>query len=252
MTSLCALLVLRVNAISATSARNDAVRLDYHRVTGGSRLKILVVDDHPLLHETLGAVARNVVPEAEIHAETSLMGAVEYARELGEDLELVLLDLGLPGCTGIEALTRVRAAAPTVRIVVISANEDPATVEAAIQAGAAGYIPKTTMPQQMIAALRLILSGGVYLPMQVMEATQPGTVTRPRKPPTMAELGLTGRQVDVMRLLLKGLAYRDIGRQLKISESTVKQHCHALYRTLGVNSRTEAFIALARKGIKLD
>lgn len=139
-----------------------------------------------------------------------------------------------------------------MRIVVISANEDSATVEAAIQAGAAGYIPKTTFPQQMVAALRLILSGGVYLPMQVMEATYPGIAPRPRKAPTMDDLGLTGRQADVMRLLLKGLAYRDIARTLKITESTVKQHCHALYRTLGVNSRTEAFIALARKGIKLD
>lgn len=197
-------------------------------------------------------MARSVVPEAQIHAETSLAEALERARELRSDLELVLLDLGLPGCTGIEALTRFRVAAPTVRIVVVSANEDPATVEAAIQAGAAGYIPKTTTPQQMAAALRLILSGGVYLPMQVMETTQPGTVQRTRKAPTMDELGLTGRQADVMRLLLKGLAYRDIARQLKIAESTVKQHCHALYRTLGVNSRTEAFIALARKGIKLD
>lgn len=193
------------------------------------------------------------MPEAEIHAETALAGALERARELGEDLELVLLDLGLPGCTGIEALTRFRAAAPSVRIVVISANEDPGTVEAAIQAGAAGYIPKTTVPQQMVAALRLVLSGGVYLPLQVMnESTASAPPARGRKSLTLDELGLTGRQADVMRLLLKGLAYRDIAKQLKIAESTVKQHCHALYRTLGVNSRTEAFIALARKGIKLD
>ena len=192
------------------------------------------------------------MPEAEIHAETTLPAALEHARELGGKLGLILLDLGLPGCSGIEALTRFRSAAPLVRIVVISANEDPATVEAAIQAGAAGYIPKTTVPQQMIAALRMVLSGGVYLPLQVMEASMPAVAAPARKPPTMDELGLTGRQADVMRLLLKGLAYRDIARHLKIAESTVKQHCHALYRTLGVNSRTEAFIALARKGIKLD
>ena len=214
-------------------------------------MKILVVDDHPLLHDTLGAVARSVVPEAEIHAETTLAAALERARELGDDLELVLLDLGLPGCTGIDALARFRAAAPTVRIVVISANEDPGTVEAAIQAGAAGYIPKTTVPQQMVAALRLVLSGGVYLPMQVLDEVSLPPI-RQRKALTLDDLGLTGRQADVMRLLLKGLAYRDIAKQLKIAESTVKQHCHALYRTLGVNSRTEAFIALARKGIKLD
>jgi DNA-binding NarL/FixJ family response regulator len=149
-------------------------------VRGKNGLRILVVDDHPLLHETLGAVARSVVPEAVIHAETTLAEALERARELRADLELVLLDLGLPGCTGIEALTRFRAAAPTVRIVVISAIEDPATVEAAIQAGAAGYIPKTTVPPQMVEALRLVLSGGVYLPMQVMEATQPQGARLPR------------------------------------------------------------------------
>lgn len=191
------------------------------------------------------------MPDAEVRGETSLSGALEQAGKLREDLALVLLDLGLPGCSGIDALTRLQAVVPGLRVVVISATEDPATVEAAIKAGAAGYIPKTTVPPQMIAALKLVVSGGVYLPTQVMK---PGPAPQPRakKEMTLADLGLTERQADVLRLLLKGHAYRDVARQLKIAESTVKQHCHALYRTLGVNSRTEAFIALARKGIKLD
>lgn len=217
---------------------------------GGGRLNVLVVDDHPFIHETLAAVVRAALPDAETHGETSLNAALDQANRLRDDLALVLLDLGLPGCSGIEALERFRAVAPDVPVVVISANEDAGTVEAAIQAGAAGYIPKTTVPPQMIAALKLVVSGGRYVPMQVIKEAPPRP--KSRKEVTLADLGLTGRQADVIRLLIKGLAYRDIGRQLKISESTVKQHCHALYRTLGVNSRTEAFIALARRGIRLD
>jgi DNA-binding NarL/FixJ family response regulator len=213
-------------------------------------LDVLVVDDHPIIHETLGAVARAALPGAEIHGETSLSGALAHAARLKESLALVLLDLGLPGCSGIEALNRFREALPGLRVVVISATEDSGTVQAAIHAGAAGYIPKTTAPLQMVAALKLVVSGGTYLPLQVMrEGERTG---RAKKPAAISELGLTERQADVLRLLLKGLAYREIASQLKIAENTVKQHSHAVYRTLGVASRAEALIALARKGIKLE
>ena len=212
-------------------------------------MDVLVVDDHSFIHETLGAVARAALPGAEVHAETSLSGALARASRLRESLALVLLDLGLPGCSGIEALTRFREALPGLRVVVISATEDAASVEAAIQAGAAGYIPKTTVPPLMVAALKLVVSGGTYLPPQLMQEGQ--RTASAKKPATIAELGLTERQTDVLRLLLKGLAYREIARQLKIAENTVKHHSQAVYRTLGVTSRTEALIALARMGIKL-
>lgn len=204
-------------------------------------MHVLIVDDHPILHETLGAVARAAVPDAEIHVESNLGDALTRAGRLQAGLRLVLLDLGLPGYTGTEALMRFRTAFPEPRVVVVSATEDPETVEAALQSGAAGYIPKTTTPVLMVAALKLVVSGGTYSPAQVARAN--------RRTP---ELGLTPRQTDVLRSLLRGLSYRHIARRLKISENTVRQHAHSAYKTLGVASRTEAFISLVRRGFKID
>ncbi|HVL34816.1 MAG TPA: response regulator transcription factor [Burkholderiales bacterium] len=206
-------------------------------------MDVLVVDDHPMLHETLGAVVRSVLPGAVVHGEMDLAGGLSKAREL-QALDLVLLDLGLPGCTGIEALLRFRKALPRARVVVISANEDSAAVRAALDAGAAGYVPKTSPPRVIAEALRFIVEGGVYVPAEVL-----GTPAAPRRPIRLADLGITERQGDVLRLLVRGLTNGQIASALAISRNTVKQHAHAAYRALGVSSRTEAVVALARMGI---
>ncbi|MGH8739306.1 MAG: response regulator [Burkholderiales bacterium] len=204
-------------------------------------MDFLLVDDHPMIHETLAAVVRSLVPDARIHSENDLAGALSRGREL-QQLELVLLDLGLPGCAGIDALLRLRKALPRARIVIISAHEDAESVRGALDAGAVGYVPKTSQPRVLAQALRLILDGGIYVPPQ-------GAEEGPRRTASMADLGLTGRQADVLRLLAKGLANSEIARRLNISENTVKQHAHAAYRHLGVSSRTEAMVVLARLGI---
>lgn len=216
-------------------------------------MDVLIVDDHPIIHETLSAAVRAAVPGANVHAEASLASGLARARRL-ESLGLVLLDLGLPGCSGIEALTRFLRAHPGTRIAIVSATEDTATVQAAIDAGAAGYIPKTSAPGLMVAALKLVASGGTYLPPQIMRkasmARYPASGARTTV--TAADLKLTERQADVLRLVMKGLGNREIARQLNLSENTVKQHAHAVFRTLGVASRTEAMVALARMGVELD
>jgi DNA-binding NarL/FixJ family response regulator len=209
-------------------------------------MDVLVVDDHPIIHETLGAVVRSVAPEAQIHSEMDLGNALSRARQL-KKLELVLLDLALPGCSGIEALERFLKVMPRVRVVVISATEDPDSVRAALDAGAAGYLPKTSQPKVMAEALRLILAGGTYVPPQAGGAVPPA-----KPPPTLADLGITERQADVLKQLVKGLPNSEIARVLNISENTVKQHAHAAYRALGVSSRTEAIVVLAKMGIKDD
>lgn len=209
-------------------------------------MDVLLVDDHPILHQTIGAVVRSIVPDVQLHSEMDLGGALTRAHQL-KALDLVLLDLGLPGCSGIEALERFRKALPRIRVAVISANEDSDSVRAALDAGAVGYIPKTSLPQVMADALRLILGGGVYVPPQAMGAVPPA-----RTPPKLSDLGITERQADVLRLLAKGLPNSEIARQLNISENTVKQHAHQAYRALGVASRTEAMVVLAKMGIKED
>jgi DNA-binding NarL/FixJ family response regulator len=204
-------------------------------------MDFLLVDDHPLIHETLAAAVRSLVPDARLHSETDLAGALARGREL-QNLELVLLDLGLPGCSGIEALLRLRKALPRARIVIISASDDAQSVRSALDAGAVGYVPKTSQPRVLTEALRLILDGGIYVPPQGADDT-------PRRMASMADLGLTQRQADVLKLVAKGLPNSEIARRLEISENTVKQHAHSAYRLLGVSSRTEAIVVLARLGI---
>jgi DNA-binding NarL/FixJ family response regulator len=209
-------------------------------------MDVLLVDDHPILHETIGAVVRSIVPEVQFHSEMDLGGAVTRARQLKE-LELVLLDLGLPGYTGIEALVHFLKVVPRARVIVISATEDSDSVRSALNAGAVGYLPKTSDPKVMADALRLVLDGGYYVPPQAM-----GAVPQVRKGHTLADLGITERQADVVKLVTKGLSNSEIARRLNISENTVKQHAHAAYRALGVSSRTEAMVVLAKMGIKDD
>jgi len=206
-------------------------------------MDVLLIDDHPILHETLGAVVRSVAPQAHFHGERDLGGGIARARQL-ENLELVLLDLGLPGCTGIEALVRFLKIMPRMRVVVISATEDSDSVRAALEAGAVGYLPKTSDPKVLADAVRLVLDGGFYVPPQAM-----GAVPQVKKAHTLADLGITERQADVLRLVTKGFSNIEIARQLNIAENTVKQHAHAAYRVLGVSSRTEAIVALAKMGI---
>jgi DNA-binding NarL/FixJ family response regulator len=209
-------------------------------------MDVLLVDDHPILHETLRAVMASVAPEAQFHGETSLGGGVSKARQL-KDLQLVMLDLLLPGCTGIEALVQFLKVLPRARVVVISATEDPDIVRAALDAGAVAYLPKTSSPKIIAEALQAVLQGGTYVPPQAM-----GMVLQARSPVSLADLGITERQADVLKLVTKGLPNSEIARQLNIAENTVKQHAHAAYRALGVSSRTEAMVALAKMGIRND
>ncbi len=116
-------------------------------------MDVLIVDDHPLIHETLSAMVRAAIPGASVYADIELGAALVRAMEL-PDLRLALLDLGLPGYSGIEALVRFRSAFPQVRVIVVSATEDPAIMEQAIAAGAAWYLPKTAKPYAMVAAIK--------------------------------------------------------------------------------------------------
>ena len=127
------------------------------------RMHVLLIDDHPIIHVTLDAVVRLVIPASEVHPETTLEGALEQARRL-PDLGLVLLDPGLPGYADLQALHRFRQEFPDPRLVVISATEDAQTIHAAMAAGAAGYLLKSSPPNVMVAALKQVLAGGSYNP----------------------------------------------------------------------------------------
>jgi DNA-binding NarL/FixJ family response regulator len=126
-------------------------------------VRVLLVDDHPIIQQVLGAVARKVFSGAQIDIANDLEQAIERAGD-GDAPDLVLLDLGLPGYAGIEALTAFRRAHPEPRVVVVSANEDRVSMVGAIEAGAAGYVPKTHTPPLIAVALRVVAEGGTYVP----------------------------------------------------------------------------------------
>jgi DNA-binding NarL/FixJ family response regulator len=209
-------------------------------------MRVLVIDDHPIVVEVLNAIVRGVFPEASLSAASGLDEGLAHARAAGA-LDLVLLDLGLPGCGGISALTRFREAVPAARVVVVSAVESRRIVLAALEAGAAGYIPKTSPPTLIAAALRLVAAGGTYVPLECIHS---GIANDPA--PETPRIALTARQREVLGLIVRGLANKEIARHLRIAQDTVKQHARAVYAALGVAGRSQAARAAESRGIKLD
>jgi DNA-binding NarL/FixJ family response regulator len=210
-------------------------------------MRALVIDDHPLVHEIIPAVLRKALGEVAVTTEVTLEAGLARAGGAAQP-DLVLLDLGLPGCEGLEALSRFRAKFPNVPLVVLSGTCDRESILAAFDAGAIGYIPKTSKPDVMIAALKLVAAGGTYVPPEALEDAEKGTAPRRRR---VADLDLTLRQKDVLRLILKGYNNERIAGELGIASATVKQHAHAIFTALDVSTRAEAVIAAARLGLSL-
>lgn len=209
-------------------------------------MRVLLVDDHPVIHEIMWAVLARALNPKSIFVAKDMPEALDRAQQV-KQLDLVVLDLGLPGCSGIEALTQFRRSLPRPAVVVLSAIEDSEAVIAAFDAGARGYIPKTATVDVMMAALSLVAAGGTYVPPEMLRKHSPKSSYE-----ALAHLDLSHRQIEVLHCLVRGLPNREIAQELGISESTAKQHVRAVLRALGVSTRTEALIASARLGIKLD
>jgi len=214
-------------------------------------MDVLIIDDHPIIHEVLRAVVRKVLPSSRIRIEKEIDGAVSQARKLGER-DLILLDLGLPGCTGLDSLRRIRKAAPKATVAIVSAADDPELVKAAFDEGARGYIPKTSTPGVMVAAVRLVAQGETYVPPHVLREQPRLESRRQNSDHAKNPLGLTDRQFEVLRLLLRGYHNREIADRLDIVEGTVKQHTHAVFQALKVGSRAEAIAVATKLQLKID
>lgn len=210
-------------------------------------MKILVVDDHPLIREGMRLSLKQLAADAEILEAQNAEEAFACAAA-NPDLDLVLLDINLPGMSGLSALARLRARHPAAPVVVLSASDDRAHVMQAIDAGAMGYIPKSLKSAVMMNALRLVLSGGVYVPPQALAQKQP---QRPA-PAASAEPNLTERQIEVLKCLVEGKSNKLICRELDMAEGTVKTHITAILKSLNVTTRTQAVIAVSRLGLNFD
>lgn len=220
-------------------------------------VKVLVIDDHPLILEAL----RHVLAQLDIDLEVLDAASAEAGRRLVDehpDASLALLDLTLPGADGFQLLAEFRAAHPAVPVVVLSASERHVDVLRALDMGAMGYIPKRSSNSVMLQALRLVLSGGIYVPAAAIgPGVEPaGGRTPPAPAPalrtTPRELGLTERQAEVLGCILQGLPNKLICRRLALAEGTVKIHVAAILRALNVHNRTQAVIEASRLGITLD
>lgn len=207
-------------------------------------LKLLVVEDHPLVREGMCRLLRQLDDEVNIieaHDGETAIGILEQ----NIDVDLVLMDLAMPNLDGFATLDIIRNRYPAIPVAIISAYDDPPVVNRAINNGASGFIPKSYIGEEILAALRDILDGHIFRPGKTNPAKLDSVPTRPTGSHTVApaEIGLTDRQAQVLALMIRGLPNREIARQLDLTEGTVKVHATAIFKTLGVNSRAEAMVA---------
>ena len=203
-------------------------------------LRIAIADDHPLMRAALASAL------ADLATDVQFLEAANHAATLAvidalPGPDLLLMDLHMPGTDGIEGVRDVRNRAPQVPLAVVSADDDPAAVRSLLALGVSGFIPKTDSPAVIASAVRLILAGGVYVPPRLV--THAGVVPAANGDSVS---GLTSRQIDVVRLLARGLSNKAIARELGVSEGTVKVHLLAVFRVLDVRNRTAAVIAAQR------
>lgn len=226
-------------------------------------MKIVIADDHRLIVE---AVVDKLSELGSGVTFIQAMSVPELLASLNTDVDLALVDLVMPGAQGLSHVLEVRRRYPDIRVIVLSGQEDPELMREALEAGVMGFIPKAYSPAVMLSAVRLVLSGGVYVPpmmlasLDMSTSREPATSAAPMREGRATDVSatdgrdgahsmpqlrsvLTERQINVLALLSEGKPNKLISRNLGISEGTVKIHLAAIFRALGVRNRTEAVIA---------
>jgi len=204
-------------------------------------VRLLVADDHDLIRDMIVELVKELAEDLQVHHAGTLPQALELARA-NNGINLILLDLRMPGMNGLAGLRVMLETRPDVPVVVMSGDIDSEVIRDALQVGAAGFIPKTMRAAAMLNALRLVLSGGRYVPEQAIQEGE----SAPRKASGFDTLTL--RELDVLRQLVKGQTNKEIGRNLNLGEVTVGLHLRSVYRKLGVKSRTQAVRLALRQG----
>ncbi len=204
---------------------------------------LLIADDHPLFRAALRGAALDADDDVQTCEAESLDGVLALL-EARSDIDLVLLDLHMPGNHGLAGLAAIRAQFPAVAVVLVSANEDPQIVRRALDHGAAGYIPKSAGLDDMRSAIRAVLACEQWLPLALR-----GAVSRAPSAPGDADLAarlasLTPQQFRVLTLVAEGLLNKQIADRLDVQERTVKAHLSAIFDKLGARNRTQAGVIL--------
>lgn len=204
-------------------------------------MRVLIADDHPMVRDALARAVQQLGSEVLVQQAADFPGLLRLLA--AEAADLALVDLQMPGMDGLAGLAQLRAVAPMLPLVVASGQDDPATIRAVLAGGAAGFVPKVTPADVLLQARRIVLAGGVFVPPQAL-ADLGG---RDHSPPGAG--GLTPRQCDVLRCLMRGLPNKLIARELGLTEGTVEIHIAAILRVLQVHNRTEAVVRTRELGI---
>ena len=205
-------------------------------------IRLIIADDHPIFRGALREAVSGLFEDADI-AEAGSFEDLAKLLERGADVDLILLDLTMPGVRGFSGLMYLRAQYPSVPIIVVSANDDPGVIRRCMDFGASGFIPKTLGTEAMRGAITRVFEGGVWTPPEIDlgaggDAETADLLTR--------LTSLTPQQVRVLMMLSEGLLNKQIAYELDVSEATVKAHVSAILQKLGVDSRTQAVIAASK------
>ena len=205
-------------------------------------IRLIIADDHPLFRGALREAVSGLFEDADI-AEAGSFEDLAKLLERGADVDLILLDLTMPGVRGFSGLMYLRAQYPSVPIIVVSANDDPGVIRRCMDFGASGFIPKTLGTEAMRGAITRVFEGGVWTPPEIDLAAGADAETAD----LLTRLtSLTPQQVRVLMMLSEGLLNKQIAYELGVSEATVKAHVSAILQKLGVDSRTQAVIAASK------
>jgi DNA-binding NarL/FixJ family response regulator len=210
-------------------------------------MRILIADDHTLFLEGLRLQLEAHDPSMQVQEAADFDTVFEQVRQTGPP-DLVLIDLAMPGMDWRQALPLLRKHCPDAPVVVVSASDARDDILAALNCGAAGYIPKSSPGKVMLRALELVLSGGIYVPPEVLSWVERGGKPAATSE-TAAARSLTPRQIEVLSLMAKGQSNKMIARTLKLAEGTVKLHVAAILKALGVGNRAHAVLVAVQTGV---
>ena len=195
------------------------------------KIKVLMIDDHSLFRDGMRYVFQQLADEVEVFDTGDIQHGFDLARA-NLDFDLALLDLNMPGSNGVSTAAHFHRTFPGIPLVVVSGADERASIERVMSVGAMGFISKMSAGKDMLAALRLVLDGGIYLPPQLLAAD--------KRIKRSVDSGLTERQLEVLKLMCTGATNKDIAQTLALAESTVKTHVGAIYNVLQVNKRWDA------------
>lgn len=215
-------------------------------------MRLLLADDHALFREGMRLVLQQLPDVTEILEAGNYNDALRFA-EHNPDLDMALLDLNMPGCDGVVSIRYFNHRYPHIPVMVVSGEENSAIMEKVMAAGALGYVCKNSSAPVMLSALNLVLSGGVYVPPQLLHPSEDmvrhDAERIDRRSTRINEFGLTARQIEVLQCIARGMSNKEIAEHLKLAEGTVKIHVASTYQTLRVSNRIDVVRVAEQLGL---